>query len=456
MKIKIGGVSLEEYNSVKHWDELGIVLKQTENFNLESYYDNFGFEDSIVGDMIVGAYKGTKLAIKAGTKTYGAISKGWSGVKTQWINNRPQMIKMIKDFGLNLQDMWAKYMQYDTKYVELGKEINQILKFTIPQMGDIPNINLFWHDFNANRLKDMLDTISSYKTFHDAIVNSNMFKGKYISGEEMLELVRGANTPEDVKALADRLSLYSSAIGELNDYGEAGFIKVLDNIFHWNLYGLLGQYNSKKDVNVPIAEIVKRSILGDQMNKSYKSGMKQDFVMDLASGGGSFLNVLASFLNNEVLTNALKKGGPSVRTETDKMIKYFDQIMKQADIVEKRQGAKEQEEEKRRAREEAEADRREKEREKNEEAANSGSGVQFPSFDNLGGGSNSNDSSNNADPNNLDALMEMYTQNQVLFFAKVGNAYGGIMRGILSASYEIIGEASNIVSIIQTSATKVK
>lgn len=456
MKINIGGVSLEEYNQTDNWSELKIVLDKSAKLNLESYYREFGFEDSIVGDLIVGSYKGTKLAIKGGVKAYGAISKGWSGVKTQWINNRPQMLKMIKDFGLNLQDMWAKYMQYDTKYVELGKEINQILKFTIPQMGDIPNINLFWHDFNAKMLKDMLDTVSSYKTFHDSVVNSSMFKNRYISGEDMLEMVRGANSPEAIQEIAKRLELYSNAIGELNNAGEAGFIKLLDSIYHWNLYGIFSGYNAKKDVGVPVAEIVKRAILGEQQNKSYKSGMKQQFVNDLANGGGSFLNVLSSFLNNEVLTNALKKGGPSVRTETDKMIKYFDQIMKQAEILEKRRDAKEQEEEKRKAREEQQqADKERRESEERDKADNVGSGVQFPSFDNIGGTSDTNDK-NAADPNNLDNLMEMYTQNQVLFFAKLGNAYGGIIRGILSASYEIIGEASNIVSIVQTSASKVK
>lgn len=453
MKIKIGGVTLEEYNNSTRWEELGIVLDKPA-YDLEAEIQSVISNEGLVTDMVVGGYKATKGVVNAGIKTYQGVSKGWSSIKTTWINNRPAIIKMIKDFGMSLQDMWAKFMKYEETYNELGGKIDQVLKFTIPQMGSIPNMTLYWHDFDAMKLKQMTVVLSSYKSFYDAIVNSNVMKGKYISPEEMRNLVSGIRNEQDVQKLADRLAQYSEAIGELNSGGDLGFIKALDASFNWGLFGWFGAISKKDAKNASLASVIKMSILGEQLKKTYSSDQKDTFVRDLA-GGASLLNVVGSFLNNKVLADALKKGGPSVKTETDKMIKYLDQIMKEGIVKDKREEAQKEAEARAKERaDKAKAEQEAKAQDEKEKKAEGGPSIEIPQFDTYGnqeGGVEQQE-----EGLNLDKLLEMYTQNQVLFFGKIGNGYGALMRGILSASYEIIGETSRVVSIIESSANVVK
>lgn len=448
MNIKINGISLEQYNNTTSFEELKIVI---ENFDPNWC---LSLEDSIMGDMIKGAMKGTGTIVKTGIKGVRAADKVWAGAKTKWAEIKPKLIKLVKDFGIMLSNMWGKFMSYDAKYTELGQKINDLLQFTINQMQDMPSVTLYYHEFNARALKDLLEVIvTDYGEFSSIVKKLGFFNNNFLEPEEMAKLIVDGNTAE----IESRLEDFSKGIAKMNANGEQTIIEAINKKFGWRLFDNLSPDNAEKfrKKDLGLSELVKLGILNKEIKKSYNSEMKQEFVNDMVGNNRTgFLNLVASILNNKVLEDALKKGGPSVKKETDKMIKYLENVMKQAEVIEKREAVKEakrEKEEKDRERLEAERERKREEIEKRQSEGGFNT-VEMPQFDRYGG----DEAMSSSADRDINDYAEMYMQNAMLFFTKLGNNYGSVVRGILSASYEIISEASSIVAIIESSATKVK
>ena len=56
----------------------------------------------------------------------------------------------------------------------------------------------------------------------------------------------------------------------------------------------------------------------------------------------------------------------------------------------------------------------------------------------------------------LSDLVDLYSKNYIIFITKLSNTYANLVRGILSATYDIISEADVIISMIESAANRTK
>lgn len=465
MNISINGISLEQYcSSNDQFEELKFSIENLEPIPYNQF-DFLGQEASILGDMIKGTYKATTGTVKAGIKGVKMANKQWSNVKNKWAQIKPQIIKLLKQFAIGLQNLWHKFLQYDKKYKELGAKINNIIQFSVNQMQYMPNVKLYYHMFNAPLLKGLVDLVSNWAGFYAVIFEG--YKGKrsgVFTGSELPypAAVADAIKKNDLNRVKSLVQDFSEGIGRLNASGELTLGVIIDRLFDWDLIANFPNEMRKKanDGKMGLAEYIKIAVLGEMIEKEYSDQNKDEFVRDMTGRPNSYLKIVQSILNNDILADALKKGGASTKKGTDIIVKGMEEIMKNAEVQDKINASKNEQMERQK---QAEVNRTQKSndivddiREEHGDSAAKGvaNAQNFGKLsdvnDNIGEGNTvSNETS-------IAELAELYCKNYVIFTTKLSNTYGNLVRGMLAATYEIISESGNIISQIEAAANRTK
>ena len=478
MKIRIDGITLDQYAKTENrFEELKYSLENIEF----AEYDKFdklvdiSNEDSILGDLVKGTVKGTFKSVKYGVKGVRAANRQWTYMKNNWEKIKPQLIKVLKDMSIGLGNMWHKYLQFDEKYKELGKKISNIINFSVNQMQTMPSVKLVWHKFNAVLLKGIIDLVSNWFNFVNAIINgssdasSRIFQGTG-NKQPIPQNIVNALKRDDLDLAREMIQDFSKGIANLNQNGDLTIAYILDKIFKWNI-----KWNAPKETkkaakgnNVTLSEYIKDAILGDLVEKEYGDGNKQEFVKDMTGSKGAYLYLVASILNNDVLADALKKGGASTKKGTDAMVKSLDTLMKQSELVEKIKADKENKAAEAKMKQEERAGKSQVIDNDDEDNDSNISSNMYEAGQQFGSSSNSNQKmqegtyNDNSDPEaslsnaGIADLADLFAKNYVIFITKLSNTYANLVRGILAATYEIIAEADSIIDVIETSANRVK
>ena len=467
MNICINGISLEQYSQANNqFEELKLSIENLEPIPYDQF-DYLGMEASILGDMIKGTYKATKGSIKAGVKGMKAANKQWSNIKNKWAQIKPQIIKLLKQFAMGLQNLWHKFLQYDKKYKELSKKINNIIQFSVNQMQVMPNVRLYYHSFNAKLLKGIVDLVSNWAVFVGVIVDG--YKGKrsgLFNGRELPnpENVADAIKKNDLNRLRGYVQDFSEGIGRLNAAGELTLGVIIDRLFDWNITSKFSS-EMKDNINknkVGLSEYIKNAILGETIEKDYSDQNKNEFVQDMTGNNDSYLKLVASILNNDILADALKKGGASTKKGTDMMVKGMENVMKNAEVQDKINASKREAEERQKQQENNRNQNAIDARDQIDQKHGSGTFDSISAAQNFGSNvdlANKNEigkDSNQAQEDTIAGLSELYCKNYVVFMTKLSNTYGNLVRGMLAATYEIISEAGTIISTIEASANRTK
>lgn len=473
MKIRVNGcMSLSEYaNTSDRFEELKLAVENVQFHDYDAF-DNllyspevYGME-GIVTDMITTTYKATTGSVKAGVKGYQAVNRGWGAIKNKWAKIKPMLIKMIKNFGIALSNLWHKFLEYDKKYKELGQKINNIIQFSVNQMQTMPSVSFYYHEFNAVLLKGVIDVIANWGFFYQVVTEgfknkkSNLFPNEFPSPEKVAESIKN----NDLNRLQNLVQDFSTGIGKLNQDGEITIGNVLNNIFKWGIENRLPKdiRKASRKNDVGLSDYIKHAILGEQIKKNYSNENKNEFVSDMIGGNGAYLNLVASILNNNILEDALKKGGVSTKKGTDSLVRSMEAVMKQAEVTAKIEEDKEK-------RTQAENEKREKAMQRDMDKNNNDetmTTVERAVNDNQNFGNSDNmdninkngvgNTENQGQDNTISGLAELYCKNYVIFVTKLSNTYGNLVRGILAATYEIVSETQSIVDTIEASATRTK
>lgn len=462
MNISINGISLEQYSkTTNQFEELKYSIENMNPIPYDSFDYLIGQEASILGDMIKGSVKATTGSVRMGIKGVKAANKQWSNVKNKWSQIKPQIIKLLKQFAMGLQNLWHKFLQYDKKYKELSKKINNIIQFSVNQMQNMPNVKLYYHKFNPMLLKGLVDLVANWALFYTAITDgfkgqkSGVFTGNITPDPEN---IAAAIKKNDLNALKSMVQDFSEGIGRLNAKGELTLGLVLDKMFKWGIVANFpnDRRNDANNGKITLAEYIKLAILGEAIEKEYGNENKDEFVQDMTGRNDSYLKLVASILNNDILADALKKGGASTKKGTDIMIKEMENVMKSAEVQEKINESKKQTEEQNKAK----LDNLENQNKQISEKNQDGTGDTVLKAQNFGTTAqtinNINGEQNNGPEDTIASLAELYCKNYVIFTTKLSNTYGNLVRGMLAATYEIISEAGSIISTIEASANNTK
>lgn len=477
MKICIDGLSLDQYKSSSFKEEFYIFLENQQFINYSESDDlivplinedeTVAMEDSLVGDVVKGVWRGSKAAVRTGTKAYSVANKQWGNLKNRWADIKPRILKLVREFGQSLQNLWHKFMKYDEKYKELGQKIQQVVQFSLTSLTELPPVSFTYHQFNVDILLAILDYIKSYDTFFNEVfssdiglVNRNSLlglgkpDGAYQTAIKAIE----TNDKDTLNAICQELS---QLIANLSDGGDATIIRKFMTAkgwagsfmgFNFSSDNLLNKTNRERNDqnNISASEYIKAVILGQSVTKSYASQNLQEFKNDMVGGNKGFLKLVASMVNNNVLSGALKSSGGSIKKETDKMIKYFNDLMQKAQQKAAQEQANQQQQ--------AQANNPEAnlktnsaqttaERNASKNGAD-GTGMpdKAPEFNSL---ADKGDIPNEAGSMTADRLAELYVRNMTILFTKIAATYQMIIKGMLAATYEIISEADQIVYTIE-------
>lgn len=484
MKICIDGLSLDQYKTSTFTEELSIFLENQQFINYSESDDlivplididdeNVAMEDSMVADIVKGGWRATKGAVKMGAQGYSMANKQWGNIKNRWADIKPRILKLVREFGQSLQNLWHKFMKYDEKYKELGQKIQQIIQFSITSLTELPPVSFTYHIFNVDILLAILNYIKSYDTFFNEVFDPSI-------GIVGRTSVLGLGKPDGpyqaaIKAIQtnDKNSLnaicreLSQVVSNLSDQGDATIIRKFMTAKGWAGRILWHKFSSDNMLNeksrerndsnnISASEYVKAVILGESVTKSYNNQNLQEFKADMVGNKG-FLKLVSSMVNNNVLSGALKSSGGTIKKETDKMMKYFNDLMKRAqDVAAKelanQQAQNQQNDPQANLKTNSAQTTAERNAAKN---GNDGTGMndKAPEFASL---SDNGDIPDDAGTLTADKLAELYVRNMTIVFTKVAATYQMIIKGMLAATYEIISEADQITYTIdrQTSFQK--
>lgn len=472
MKICIDGLSLDQYKRSSYIEEFNIFLENQQFINYNESDDlitpliddeDLAMEDSMAWDMVKGAWKGTKGTIKAGVKGYGEVNRQWTKAKNRWADIKPRILKMVREFGQSLQNLWHKYMKYDQKYKELGQKIQQIIRFSVTSLTELPPVTFNYHHFNVKALLDTLEYIKSYDVFFNTVFDpsKNIFGSTSKLGLGQADkaytipmtAIENGNLQE-LQSICDELS---QVIANLSDAGDVTIVQKLFTALGYKP-GLFFNKSSDKLLNAnqreqvakneySASEYTKLIILGEQITKTYNNENLQEFKTDMVGNGG-FLQLVASMVNNNVLSGALRSSGETVKKETDKMMKAFNEIMQKAEKKASENAA---------AKAKAEAESQANTQSQNNVDANlktnsaqttaeRNNAGKTPEFKSLG---DEGDIEEGAGTMTIDGLAELYTRNMTILFTKIAATYQMIIKGVLAATYQIISEADEITYLIE-------
>lgn len=463
MKICIDGLSLDQYQKSSYMEEFGIYLENMDVIDphecddlivpfMDETQNDVAMEDSLAVDMIKGGWRASRGLYRAGTKSIDTVNREWTKLKNRWSDIRPRIMKLVREFGQSLQNMWHKYLQYDKKYKELGMKIQQVIQYSIRSLTDLPSITLRYHQFNVETLKDILTYMGNYDLFWDEVMRA--CGGTALLGEKnnkfqyATKVIQAPNIPE-LKRLNTQLS---ELVANLSNGGDATIIRnIMTN--RGNGGSILGinrtadrllDKETRKESNqnnLNATEYLKLAILSQEQIKSYNSSNVEQFKQDM-TGPDGFLNLVASMVNNDVLSGALKSSGKTVKTETDKMMKWFDEIMSTARKHDENNAAKEQANQNNPGINAAT-------QQKSSVLNKNSDGTGMPDKPEFNSMNEKSDISDEAGQESITSLTEMFVRNMTVIFTKTAAAYQSVVKGVLAATYQIISEADQIISIIE-------
>ncbi|MGL5766445.1 MAG: hypothetical protein ACRCX8_12485 [Sarcina sp.] len=410
MKIMCGGVPFED---IQNFKSLAVSLENDCNRleELSRMFDgvlNNSFTvgtEGILLDTVKTAYRVPKEAGKMGKKAYSGLNKQYRNMKNKWKTQyKPLLVKIIKEMGAVLQSMFAKFSKLGSRYHALGQKITHIRKFTLNQIGTLPSgVNIKLHDFEAYVLKGYIEVIADYKVYYEAVLDS--LAPDYVKPEDIVRHIKSKNIREIEKASKS----ISEAIGSINEFGE---ITIPWKMFKDRRYGsffksLINWKPSKDDMKGSLSDFVKRTILSKEVDYTFEVN-DGDKLKQLGEG---YLKVVESILNNKVLENALNTGGTSIKSATKELVEDLDQVSNNMNATA-----------------ESNDDNNDESRKDPEAKVSQG------------------------DP--MDNALDSYVMNTNNMINKVSVAYTGIVRGTLSAMFDIIAETEFLVNIIENSAGK--
>lgn len=188
-KIKVSGIDIKKYNE-------NTSLEDFRDFILHEYEEPEISEEGLVS----GALKATKMAIKtsaAVTKTsHGAIKTSAKMLSNSFNQVYPMMLKNFQNFGNVLSNMWARLLKYDKRFIALGKQIDEIIKYkALDGVSRMGKVTIKVHDVKWKNMKITMDLIRSWKGFVEKSVGYDVIRGTSGSTENS----HGFRTVEDLK-----------------------------------------------------------------------------------------------------------------------------------------------------------------------------------------------------------------------------------------------------------------
>lgn len=461
MNIKIDGLTLTQYKDSDMLDELHIAIESIEPMSYTRFdelatldtneLDDYFGSEALIWDAVKTSYKVAKNTAKAGKATYRAANRQVDNLKRKWAQYKPILIKMIKGLGNSLSMLWAKFAKYDKQYLELGKKIRDIIDYKINQITNFPAVTLIYHAFNAKLMKGYIELISDYEQFFNVIkAHKELFDGDLcMEAVEFTQLVK----KKDKATIKRRLASMSTGMERLNAYGELTIPAVIARTsFFRELFNGVDRElaRARSNNSMKLADYVKASILRDEIKREYSAtpASKNDFKRDMIDNNG-YLTLMATILNNGVLADALKKGGASIKKDTDEMIRRLEEAAKTA-------------EQEARSEEAVGANPNDNSISSinpmadNNQNSSSGNNVQNMEEDvekkgpTFGGDEQLNEELQQNTADDITSLTDQYIRLYTALLNKIGTAYTAIVRGVLMASYELIKETGVIVQVIES------
>lgn len=397
---------------------------------------------------------------------------------------KPMIHRILKEFQTQLQNMWAKYMKYDQKYKELGKEINSVINVFGDTITSIPKTRLKWHAFDAQTLVGYMQIIQSYDTYMKAIIdNKKLFPNGMVSPKEFAKFAE----VNDVRGAQNALNSLTEGIGNLNQFGELGMVKVFweDKRSKFSVFSKFDNRLLKAavDEKTSMTEFVEGTILRGVNEKTFDSSNVTEFRRDFIQGNGAYLQVMRNMLNNNVIANILTKGGNSIKKQTKEELSNMEAVVKIAldKQMKSQQNAANQNRNKQNNEDKVDpkqpqfndnvTDQLKNDEEKAKAQTKADQGGQEAFSDFFGSKSDGKDSkptaekgdvkdryenqyAPDADPVSIVELSDNYIQAYTLLMSKAAQNYSSIVRGTLAATYTLIKECTDVVAFVKSVAQK--
>lgn len=484
MRLNVNGLSIDRYSGdLSYLSEFKDGYESIEIINLEQAIYEPATENLIwEGAKLAGGL--TKDLAKGAIKAQRQAGNLIKDARHHWNQTiKPMIHKILKEFQTQLQNMWAKYMKYDKKYKELGKEINAAINVFGDSITSIPRTRISWHAFDASTLVGYMNIIQSYDTYMKAILdNKSLFPNGMVSPKEF---ARYAET-NDVVSAKNAVSSLTEGIGNLNQFGELGMVKVFweDKRSDFSIFSKFDNRILKAavDEKTSMTEFVEGTILRGINEKTFDSSNVNEFRRDFLQGNGAYLQVMRNMLNNNVITNVLTKGGNSIKKQTKEELSNMETVVKIALDKQMKSQQKAAASNRTATNEDDKKDVRKpdftdnvssqlKDEQNKAEAqtkADNGSEAFADFFGRNSDGKEEKPTaekgdvknrydgqySPDSDPVSIVEISDNYIQAYTLLMAKASANYSSIVRGTLAATYTLIKECTDVVAFIKSCASK--
>ena len=420
---------------------------------LEQYYS----QEGLVWDVAKGLKSGVSAVRKAGRSGYRMMKTGHRNLKDKWNKIKPIIIKALKDLGINLYNMYGRFMKYSKDYEELGKRIDNVIQTKVPLLSSNKDIDILidMYDINVNNLSNICKTVESYGDFL-ALVDNNLLDNSFIEPKDFVKLVESnvnKSTGEvRTEAIRSKLQKMTEAIGELNSHGEMTIPEAIYRERKWvmpNGVPFTDKRSKRKEINEKmddstVAGFVKLSITG-HLEELTISGENIDEFKKLLVGNSKngYLHIMKDFLNNRIIENTLKKSGSTMKKETREFYNIFNRSIDMLNkILEDTYKAK--------ANRTPEEDMSSRDQE-DPRAYRASTGELQRIVNNKNKKlSNTDDGNIEAETDSLDALIDSYSETMTSFFINTSTVYASMVNGLTAASFEIIVNCKNIVDKIES------
>lgn len=447
MKIQMQGVSISYHNQYSDWVEESLAVLQTIP-EVDNYYAMDAFwnpeisltsisQEGLVWDRLKAGKNVVKGTIKTGRSTYRELKKGVSKLKSEWARIRPMLLRMLRELGERLSRMWAQFMKYDKKYIELGKKIHELLRTRIHLLTEAPSNTFYLHDFNAYFLKAVIDTVADFDAFWKEVkTNKYFFNGNFPEPDTIKNLLQ----KQDRKGLEEALEQFKKGLEKLNEHGQFTILQYIDNRSWFTKYLARAPfgadreaYKDKKEGSITLSKYMSVVLLGKELERIYKPTDLKTFKEDMAGSKG-FLTMMSTILNQSVVENAMSKGAKGLKQITDGIIKDMDSVIQQGIEETKKEEVKE-------------------EKEKPEVSKNDKTdGEDEPFSDQTGHSFHDQERQEELEEakTSLAAMAEEYSNSYTALLQKVTQTYQGMVQGMLTTVFTLTKETWDVVSQIET------
>lgn len=490
MRVQINGIATDKYTG--NTEFLGAFKSGFENIDildLESAIEA-GLEANLIWEAAKLAGSAVKTTTKAAYHGQKAAGTAIKDARLNWNTKiKPAIIKVLKEFQIQLQNMWSTYRKYDSKYKELGKEINTVINVFGGSITSLPRTKLSWHAFDANSLVGYMEIIQNYDEFMTAVQeNRALFPNKMVKPNEFANFAQNNN----VRAAQDAVNGITEAVGNLKRYGDLGLIRAfwedkrspLKAFSKFDKRLMEAAYSEKTS----ITEFTEATILRGMNEKYFDSSNIVEFRNDFLNGSNSYLQCMRAMLNKDIITNILTKGGDSIKKRTKTDLADMEKIVKIGLDKQMRARANNSN-----ANTTQNSGSRSSKKEPNlsdtaEQSLNADAakaaqqtkldqgGESVDAFEAFADFFKSKANSDNgataekgkvmdryegqyspdSDPISIVELTDQYIQAYTLLMSNVANNYSSMVRGTLSATYTLIQECTQIVAFMKSAVNEQK